>query len=181
MEDIQKETNLTEEDGLAEERPRTIYRSDVVKQIKSDVVRVWDRVRKNKNLTQSNLANALGTTQSAVSKLLNDYDGHPWTEGYLRKFSEFCGVSPREFLDDELMGFITEWDNEGKFPDHDFVEECISALSNYFSSKGLPARRERLSVLAAKLAAKLEGTHPDTQRMDREIECVILENALEID
>lgn len=162
-----------------EERPKTIYRPDVAKQIKADVARVWERVKKNKNLTQANLARALGTTQSAVSKLLNDHDGHPWTEGYLKKFSEFCGVSPREFLDDDLMGFITEWNSEGKLPDHDFVEECISALANYFSSKGLPARRERLATLAAKLAARLEGTHPDAGTMDREIESVILENALE--
>ncbi len=165
----------------ADERPKTIYRSDIVKQIKLDVGRVWIRVKKNKNLTQASLARALGTTQSAVSKLLNDYNGHPWTEAYLRKFSEFCGVSPREFLDDELMGFITEWNTDGKLPDHDFVEECISALANYFSSKGLPARRERLVTLAAKLAARLEGTHPDARTMDREIECVILENALESD
>ncbi len=163
----------------SDERPKTIYRPDVAKQIKLDVARVWDRVKKNKNLTQANLARALGTTQSAVSKLLNDQDGHPWTESYLRKFSEFCGVSPRELLDDELMGFMTEWDNDGKFPDHDFVEECISALANYFSGKGLPARRERLASLAAKLAARLEGTHPDAKTMDREIESVILENALQ--
>jgi transcriptional regulator with XRE-family HTH domain len=162
----------------ADERPKTIYRPDVIKHIKADVGRVWDRVRKNKNLTQANLARALGTTQSAVSKLLNDDNGHPWTETYLRKFSEFCGVSPREFLDKELMGFITEWNNDGQLTDHDFVEECISALANYFSSKGLPARRERLASLAAKLAARLDGTHPDSDTMDREIECVILENAL---
>ena len=163
----------------SEERPKTIYRPDIAKQIKADVARVWERVKKNKNLTQANLARALGTTQSAVSKLLNDHDGHPWTEGYLRKFSEFCGVSPREFLDDDLMGFITEWNNGDQPPDHDFVEECISALANYFSSRGLPARREKLATLAAKLASRLEGTHPDSPTMDREIECVILENALE--
>ena len=162
-----------------EERLKTIYRPDIAKQIKADVARVWERVKKNKNLTQANLARALGTTQSAVSKLLNDYDGHPWTEGYLRKFSEFCGVSPREFLDEDLMGFITEWNSGDQPPDHDFVEECISALANYFSGRGLPARRERLATLAAKLASRLEGTHPDARTMDREIECVILENALE--
>ena len=137
-------------------------------------------LEKTETLTQGNLAKALGTSQSAVSKLLNNENGHPWTEPYLRKFAEFCQISPQEFLDDKSVDFIIEWSNDEQLLDQNFIEECVSALQNYVISKGVPAQRANLSELAAKLAARLEGTHPNSATMEREIERVILENALDI-
>lgn len=161
---------------------KTIYRPDVARKIKANVRRVWERVKKNKGLTQANLAKAVGTTQGAVSKLINNDDGHPWTETHLKRFSDFCGVSLKELLDDdgELLGFFNSWDIASSEPDLDFVEECIGALSKYYASKGLPARRDKFTSLAAKLASRLEGTKPSAETMEKEVERVILENAAEL-
>ena len=168
------------QDASMKAEPMTIYHPVVVAEIKSNVSRVWERVRKNRNLTQSNLAKALGTTQGAISKLLNNANGHPWTEPHLRKFAEFCQISPSEFLNEESVNFVIEWSNDEQLLDQNFVEECVSALQNYVNSKGISAHRAKISGLAAKLAARLEGTHPNSATMEREIERIILENALDI-
>ena len=178
MEDLKNEEHGR--NASAKETPKTIYHPDVVVEIKSNVARVWERVRKNRNLTQASLAKALGTSQSAVSKLLKNQNGHPWTEPHLRKFAEYCQISPNEFLDGESVNFVIEWSNDEQLLDQDFLDECVSALQNYVQSKGVSAHRAKLSDLAAKLADRLEGTHPNSATMEREIERIILENALDI-
>lgn len=162
------------------EQMATIYRPDVARSIKLNVARVWERVKQNRKLNQSELAKALDVSQGAISKLLNNLESHPWTETHLRKFADFCQVSPKELIgeNERLIGFFSEWNRKGLEPEDAFVEECIDAIANYFSSRGLPVQRSKLAGLAAKVASKLVGTNPDAETMNKQIERIVLENAV---
>lgn len=162
------------------EPAKTIMRPDIALRIKENVKRVWKRVKGNKGLKQENLAKALDVHQSAISKLINDVNGHPWTETHLRRFAQFCQVSPKELLhnDQDLLDFFDGWSEEKSAFDQNLVEECIQGLTLYYSDKGIAANREKLTGLAARLATRLDGTSPDAETMNSEIEKVILENAM---
>lgn len=162
-------------------RRQTIYQPEVAQQIKAEVIKVWKRVQENRGLTQVGLAEALGATQGAVSKLLNDTNGHPWTGTHLKKFSAFCGISPKSLLSPinaDLTGFVTGWDVDDAVDDR-VLEECLSGLTRYYEQRGLSAKREELISLAVSLAHRLQELgNADDEQFRHELEKIVLEKAL---
>src|SRR4051794_40348804 len=57
----------------------TPYDEQIARLIRGEISRIWKRVKETGNFTQTQLANALGTSQAAVSRLLRPEDPHPWT------------------------------------------------------------------------------------------------------
>src|SRR4051794_18704055 len=77
----------------------TLYSPRIIRLVKIEMSRIWERVRQTQGLNQNQLAAALSTTQSAVSKLLKIDDMHPWTVNYIINFSKFCNIN----LENELL------------------------------------------------------------------------------
>jgi hypothetical protein len=161
----------------------TVLDPEVAPRVKAEMLRVWDRVSKSKSLTQANLAKALDLTPSAVNKLLNRPDTHPWTILYIKVFCTFCGVDPiKEIVDrlrlPHLEGFFSDWDDEHADLDREFFEECASAIKLYYIEHGVNSTTDQVEKLAAKLVGRLDGGHAiDHKEMQREVERVILESA----
>ncbi len=177
---IQGSESLEGEKNEVHSEPLTLYSPEGMKEVKREVKRSWDRVKKNKkNLNQSGLAIAIGISQGAVSKLLGDQDGHPWTERHLRSFSSYTNIPIREFVPEELMGFFNGWEENMPDLDKSFLSECSEAVKNFYSHRGKHIESGILSVLAGKLCAKLEGTKPSDIEMDEALLQVIIEQAAE--
>ena len=157
---------------------KTFYRPDVSGKTKQEILRTWQRVKNTRKLTQANLAKALGISQGAVSKLLNNHETHPWTIIHVQKFCDFCGVSVYEVVDSDFLILFESLKPPETHTNQNFLEECLGSLANYYSEGGLSVNRAQLLNLAVKLSIKLENTRPDEKMMLRETEKLVLEQAL---
>lgn len=149
---------------------RTIYSPDVIRSIKREIKIIWDREKKFHKRTQEKLAMRLGINQSAVSKLLNDEAGHPWTVDKIEKFANYCEVPISEIVKDEaLIGFFNGWDGPGIPPEENRIEEAKSALKTFLDDHGRDLDEPKLYDLAGKLAVRVERTDRSVQDYNREI------------
>ncbi|WP_424980689.1 helix-turn-helix domain-containing protein [Leisingera sp. S232] len=165
------EVHPTEDgDSGGSSRRRTIYSEDVIRDIKREVKLVWDREKRFKKLTQEKLALRLGLKQSAVSKLLNDDTGHPWTVDKIEKFASYCDVPISEIVKDEgLIGYFNGWEGPTLPPEKSRIEEAKSALKSFLDEYGRDLSEPKLFELAGKLAVRVEGTERSIENYNKEI------------
>ena len=179
--EIQHQPNVQEEvQRKSDGRKKTPYSLSESEHIKKKVRSVWERASSSRHLRQSGLANALGLSQGAVSKLLNNDKGHPWTVIHIRQFVEYCQVSIREIIDDEdiIEKFFRHLDNDKDEMERRIANECYCALQAYYEDSGMSPKKEALDRLAAKLAIKFKDTNRTKSDMEKAIGRVILEEAL---
>jgi len=159
----------------------TPYRRDVTILIKAEIKRLWDRARQTRGLTQAQLAEALNTSQSAVSKLLKPDDTHPWTINYIQIFCSFCQVDLKKDLLDRLPpGLAPFFDGlEISRPqvDDTFYGECASAVTKYFVDRGKLPVSTKMSDIARQVSTRTKR-HATLDEINRTIEDVILDMVL---
>jgi transcriptional regulator with XRE-family HTH domain len=157
----------------------TPYRPDIALRIKDNIRQIWERVKHTRGLTQANLANALGLSQGAVSKLLSQENSHPWTIEKIATFADFCRVSVDELVgkDPFILSFFSGWTGADLTPSQHLLDESYSALERYFVSKGKTVSKARLESLAGMVAARVGSTERTAADFDRVIVDVILDEA----
>jgi predicted transcriptional regulator len=150
--------------------------------IKEHMRKLWQRVSENRGLQQSYLGKALGLSQSAVSKLLLDDVGHPWTPLHLKRTADFLQQkSPLDLVPDSLrssMEPLFEGWTRPKEIEAGFLAECLAAVEKHYKSKGMNVPARRLQTLAGKLAARLDGTDPSHDDMQKAIDTLVYEQAV---
>jgi hypothetical protein len=159
------EVRLTEVDWLAHSP-----------QIKAEVQKVWERKRAIMKVSQAEVARALGTTQSAFSKMLNDSEGHPWTENHLRRFANFISTPMREFLPDDMakrMADSNEPESESMF-----LDECVLSVQKFYFSRGIRVSPDQVRGIAHDVFDKLNGLRPTKEQMENSIYESIIKFAL---
>ena len=67
---------------------------------KLNIKQEWERQKRVHGRTQDDLATYLNISQSAVSKLLNDRAGHPWSVDKIELFADFCDVPLARLIGD---------------------------------------------------------------------------------
>ncbi|WP_139017287.1 helix-turn-helix transcriptional regulator [Bradyrhizobium sp. STM 3809] len=161
--------------------PETLYSPRIIKLVKLEMSRIWERVKATKGLTQAQLAAALSTSQSAVSKLLKTDDTHPWTANYILIFCEFCNVNLEEEilkqLPKQIAHSFANLDEGIAETDDRFHEECTEAVARYFRDKGIKPKPDQLSKLAARLVSRVKR-NASADDIQKGLENVILEAAL---
>ena len=153
----------------------------VQRAIKQQVRDVWERVRTNLVLNQAGLAAALQVSQSNVSRLLQNENGHPWTPARLKRVAQYLKVDPLTELIPgpyrHALGSFFEGYSAEKAPDSAFLAECLSGIHRYFLEEGVNPPLSNLQTLAGKLYARLEGKQPTREDMQKEIRTVVHEQA----
>jgi transcriptional regulator with XRE-family HTH domain len=142
-------------------------------QIKAEVQKVWERKRAIMKVSQAEVARALGTSQSAFSKMLNDSEGHPWTETHLRRFANFIGTPMREFLPEHMAKRIPDFESDGQF-----LEECVLSVQRFYFSRGWNVSSDQVQGIARDVFEKLNGLRPSREQMEDSIYESILKFAL---
>lgn len=165
--------------GTEKALPKSYLDPAVQQRIKVQTRQTWERASASRGLNQADLARALKVSTSGISKLLNDDKGHPWTPLHLKAIAGFLKLPPADFLGQEdrveLQGLFEGFQMPS--PDEGFQEECSEAIKLHFRSAGISPTAARLSVLAGKLSAKLEGKHLTREIMQAEIQALIMRDA----
>lgn len=163
-------TTETETDDGGTSGRSTLYSADVVRSIKHQIRIIWDREKEFNKKTQEDLAKRLGLKQSAVSKLLNNENGHPWTVDKIEKFAKYCDIPISEIVKDtSLLGYFNGWTGDSIPPERVRIEEAKSALKTFLDKHGRDLDEPKLYELAGKLAVRVEGTERSTDIYSREI------------
>jgi len=166
----ESEIHTLESQQHTDDQTANLYDKETVKIIKENVSIVWERVKNSKNLKQSGLANALELTQSAISKLLNVPDKHPWTERYLVAFCIYTGANISELIPENVLPLFTSYTEENeKGVDENFLAECLESVANFYKKRGKVIKAKRLSEIAGELCEKLQKTRPTNEDMESAI------------
>ena len=143
------------------------------------MLNAWKIAKKNKGLRQQDLSKALGTTQSAVSKLLNSEDTHIWTSRYLVEFCKFTETKLSLLVPDDLLPLIEGW--KERELDSDLLALCEQSVERFFSRQGKAfPNKLKLAETSAAVCTHLETLkdHPSPEQIENAILSVIMEQAI---
>lgn len=165
------ESDLYEEkDGDGGPGLRTLYSPEVIAEIKQNISIIWDREKKYQKKTQEDLAKRLGISQSAVSKLLNNTDSHPWTVDKIEKFIDFCNADLTDIVKDKsLIGYFDNWRGDGVPLSEKRIEEAKTALKSFLGEHGRDLSETKLYELAGKLATRVSNSNRSTEEYAKQI------------
>ncbi len=148
----------------------SIYSRSVSARIKTNIRQEWERQKHIHGRTQEHLALHLGISQGAVSKLLNDQSGHPWTVDKIELFASFCEVPLAELIgDSSLIGHFNGWNGETVPPSTRLINEARSALERFVEEQDAVLDDAKLHRLAGRLAVRVEGTDRSPKSYNTEI------------
>lgn len=165
-------------DGQSGTGGPSIYSPEVAAGIKERIRNAWELRKDLHGVTQIDLAEALGVSQGAVSKLLNQNGSHPWTPDKIEKFSEFCDRPIEELVEQpHLFGHFNGWSGDDIPPDRRRIDEARIALQKFVSDTGSEIDDVKLHRLAGKLAVRVEGTDRTPKVYSREIMKLLIAEA----
>ena len=157
---------------------KNIYSKEVSARIKSNIKREWELQKRHYARTQEHLAESLSISQSAVSKLLNDKDGHPWSVDKIELFANFCNVPIKRLIGDtELMGHFSGWKTDIVAPSGQRIGEAKYALANFIGQIGARLDDVKLHKLAGQLAVDVEETDRSTKSYNAAIIKLLISEA----
>jgi transcriptional regulator with XRE-family HTH domain len=165
-------------DGERGEHGPSLYSPEVVAGIKERVRNAWELRKELHGATQGDLAEILGISQGAVSKLLNLSNSHPWTPDKIEKFAEFCDRPIEELVaEPHLFGHFNGWKGDGIPPDRRRIDEARAALQKFVDNTGSEIDEVKLHRLAGKLAVRVDGTDRTTSVYNQEIMKLLIAEA----
>lgn len=157
---------------------KNIYSQSVARRIKSNIKQEWERQKHLHGKTQEELSLHLVISQGAVSKLLNDKVGHPWTVDKIELFAKFCDVSLTELIGDtELIGHFNGWSGDTAPPTAQRINEAKIAIERFTEEHGTPLDDAKLHRLAGRLAVRVENTDRSPKSYSTEIMKLLISEA----
>lgn len=145
---------------------------------KLNIKQEWERQKRFHGRTQEDLAAYLNISQGAVSKLLNDQAGHPWSIDKIELFARFCDVPLAELIGDaELAGDVAGGSGAGASPTVRKVNEARAALRRFVDDHGAALDEGSLHRLAGLLALRMASTDRTDQSYNREIMKLLIAEA----
>lgn len=169
---------LRDGDGDDRSGEKNIYSQLVSTRIKSNIKQEWERQKHLHGKTQEELAEHLGLSQGAVSKLLNDRLGHPWSVDKIELFAGFCDVPLAELIGDpDLIGHFNRWSGDSVPPSARLINEAKVALERFVEEYGASLDAAKLHKLAGRLAVRIEGSDRSPKSYNKEIMQLLLSEA----
>jgi transcriptional regulator with XRE-family HTH domain len=145
---------------------------------KLNIKQEWERQKRFHGRTQEDLAAYLNISQGAVSKLLNDQAGHPWSIDKIELFARFCDVPLAELIGDaELAGDVAGGRGAGAPPTVRQVNEARAALRRFVDDHGAALDEGSLHRLAGLLALRMASTDRSDPSYNREIMKLLIAEA----
>ncbi|MBB4581560.1 transcriptional regulator with XRE-family HTH domain [Rhizobium aethiopicum] len=177
---LPQDNGIQEMTGGGDDQPRekNIYSRSVSARIKTNIKQEWERQKHLHGKTQEGLAEYLGISQGAVSKLLNDQSGHPWSVDKIELFAGFCEVPLAELIgDQDLIGHFNGWNGDTVPPNTRRIQEAKIALERFIEEQGASLDDAKLHRLAGRLAVRMEGTDRSPKSYNREILKLLISEA----
>ena len=157
---------------------KNIYSQSVSARIKQNIKQEWERQKHLHGKTQEDLAIHLNISQGAVSKLLNDHSGHPWSVDKIELFASFCEVPISELIGDaELIGHFNGWSSSSAPPTARLINEAKAALERFIDEYGAELDDAKLHKLAGRLAVRVENTDRSPKSYNKEIMKLLISEA----
>jgi transcriptional regulator with XRE-family HTH domain len=122
---------------------KTIAWHGISHRTKLNIKQEWERQKRFHGRTQEDLAAYLNISQGAVSKLLNDQAGHPWSIDKIELFARFCDVPLADLIGDaELVDDVDGRRGTDALPTARQVNQARAALRRRpRRGQSSPARR----------------------------------------
>lgn len=169
---------LSDGDGDDRSEDKNIYSRFVSARIKSNIKQEWERQKHLHGKTQEGLAEHLAISQGAVSKLLNDQSGHPWSVDKIELFASFCEVPLAELIGDtDLIGHFNRWSGDSVPPNARLINEAKAALERFIEEFGASLDDAKLHRLAGRLAVRVEGSDRSPKSYNKEIMRLLISEA----
>lgn len=155
-----------------------IYSDGVSVRIKANIKQEWERQKHLHGKTQEELAIFLNISQGAVSKLLNDMSGHPWSVDKIELFANFCDAPIVELIgDSDLIGHFNGWQGDVAPPSARRILEAKVALEKFVEDHGEALDDAKLHKLAGRLAVRIENTDRSPKSYNMEIMKLLISEA----
>lgn len=149
---------------------KNIYAESIASRIKSNIRQEWERQKHLHGKTQEDLALFLKMSQGAVSKLLNNKTGHPWSVDKIELFAHFCDITVSELIEDpDLIGHFNGWLGDTPAPSFKRITEAKMALERFVEEHDETIDEPKLLKLAGRLAVRMEDTDRSPKSYNREI------------
>jgi transcriptional regulator with XRE-family HTH domain len=157
---------------------KTIAWHGISHRTKLNIKQEWERQKRFHGRTQEDLAAYLNISQGAVSKLLNDQAGHPWSIDKIELFARFCDVPLADLIGDaELVDDVDGRRGTDALPTARQVNQARAALRRFVEDHGAALDEASLHRLAGLLALRMGSTDRSDQSYNREIMKLLIAEA----
>lgn len=153
---------------------------DVMRAIKLNVQRIWKIKKHSDGLTQTEVANALNRSQSAVSKMINDLDAHPWTAQDLQAFARFTNTPLAELVPVNIANQFSIDESKPVDPKADLRIFCRDAVRNYAAGFGQDVTDDQIKDIVNGVCNRLSRFRrpPTQEKVTETIRTVVAHEAI---